>query len=546
MENLRYLLAAITALTLIMSVVSTVNPSYFADFNAFADDHEGDDGKMVQSLGDNSEAELEIDDDDAELKVEIEDGDLDDGTYDVAFMCESPDVDEEFAGALEVDDGEGEFEEDLVLPSGTYSGCEVVVGELHAAFASFKIMANDDEDEEDEEDNDNDKDDEDEQKMTETLGNNSRVVLEVDEDAELQIEIEDGDLDDGTYNVEFACDSPDFDKEFQDVLTVEDGDGEFKEDLSLTNGTYSGCEVEVGGLAATFASLTIAADNDDDHKDRKNELKKEFKLEADGDGVEIEIKAEDLDMEDGSHDAVFACEAPAFNITLDDAFEVEDGEGEFEEMIGLANGTYSGCEITVDGTVLASFRAFTISEESEDEQEQRIEEKRKERRESIINSVNGTTIHERHRSQNPASPGDYDPGWDYALIAAGTAAPDSSNRTDGTDAEIDINMAVWKSNSAVILLDVIDGTVEIENQIYTVVLGYALYTTQHDVFRVSALAVDDDGNVYKLKLRGNAVDGIAEFPTESGSIELAFEGNGGPADRLGDWELAVDGTVTAG
>jgi hypothetical protein len=98
----------------------------------------------------------------------------------------------------------------------------------------------------------------------------------------------------------------------------------------------------------------------------------------------------------------------------------------------------------------------------------------------------------------------------------------------------------------VILLDVIGGTVEIENQTYTVVLGYALYATQHDVFRLGALAVDGDGNIYKLKLRGSAAGDDAEFPIESGSIELEFEGSSGPAGQFGDWELAMDGTVTAG
>ncbi len=41
MDNLRCLLAAIVGLTLIMSVVSGVNPRYFAGMNAFAD-HDDD------------------------------------------------------------------------------------------------------------------------------------------------------------------------------------------------------------------------------------------------------------------------------------------------------------------------------------------------------------------------------------------------------------------------------------------------------------------------------------------------------------------------
>jgi hypothetical protein len=128
MGNLRYLLVAIAALTLIMSVVSGVNPNYFAGLNAFADEHEEDeedddnsgsgsddeseeeeddeeddddkgkgkekdDEELEQSLGDNTKVTLEADDEHVNLEVEIENGDLDDGSYDVMFACASPDVD---------------------------------------------------------------------------------------------------------------------------------------------------------------------------------------------------------------------------------------------------------------------------------------------------------------------------------------------------------------------------------------------------------------------------------------------------------------------
>lgn len=283
-------------------------------------------------------------------------------------------------------------------------------------------------------------------------------------------------------------------------------------------------------------------DDNEEHDDDNNgrgehdrERKEEHKLKVEDDGVEVEVEVEGLNMTDGSYDAIFACEEPDFNMTLNDAFDVEDGEGKLEEMIGLGNGTYTGCEITVEGNVLASFRTFTVSEDSDNEQEHRIEEKRKEKEERIVTTINGTTIHERHRSQNAASPGEYDPGWDYNLLAAGTA--------NETNATVDIDLGVWKSNSAVILLDVIGGTVEIENQTYTVVLGYALHSISHDTIRVGALAVDDGGNVYKLKMRGSAVNDEAEFPTESGSIELTFDGSS--SNRFGNWELTVDGTITA-
>jgi hypothetical protein len=458
MENLRYLLVAIAALTLVMSVVSGVNPNYFAGLSAFADhedeeeddeeedehddesedeDDKGkgkdrDDDELVQSLGNHSEVTLEVDDDHVDLEVEIEGGDLQDGQHDVVFDCASPDIEQEFAGALEVADGEGDFETEIALSNGTYTGCEVDVGELSVTFASFTIVPE-------------------------------------EEDAE---------------------------------------DEEHEEE-----------------------------NEDEEEEEHEREAKTKSKLKTEDDAVEIEVEVKGLNMTDGSYDAIFVCEVPALNVTVDGSFEVHDGEGKFKETIGFANGTYSGCDITVEGTVIASFSTFTVSEETEEEQEHEVEEKRKEKRERTVTTINGTTIHERHRGQNASSPGEYQPGWNYTLAANGTAGD--------ADADIDLNMAVWKSNRAIILLDVIDGTVKVDNQTYTVVLGYAFYTIHHDTFSVGALAVDDDGNVYKLKMRGSAGDD-AEFPMETGSIELTFEGSSGQSNnRFGDWKLMLDGTVAA-
>ena len=466
MENLRYLLVAIAALTLIMSVVSGVNPNYFAGLSAFADheDEEEDD--------DNSGSDDEHEEEDDEEEDEQDD------------------------------------------------------------------------ESEDEEDDDNDKGigkDKDDDELVQSLGNHSEVTLEVDDDqVDLEVEIEDGDLADGQHDVVFACTSPDIDEEFTDALDVENGEGDFETEIALASGTYIGCEVEVGGLSATFPSFNVMPeeeDEDEEEEEHEREAKTKSKLKTEDEAVEIEVEVKGLNMTDGSYDAIFVCEVPALNITLDNAFEVEDGEGEFKETIGFANGTYSGCDITVEGMVIASFDSFTVSEETEEEQEHEVEEKRKEKRERTVTTINGTTIHERHRGQNASSPGEYQPGWNYTLVANGTA--------DDIDAEVDINMAVWKSNRAIILLDVIDGTIKVDNQTYTVVLGYAFYTIHHDTFRIGALAVDDDGNVYKLKMRGST--DAAEFPMQSGSVDLTFQGSSGPSNnRFGDWELTLDGTVSAG
>jgi hypothetical protein len=65
--------------------------------------------------------------------------------------------------------------------------------------------------------------------------------------------------------------------------------------------------------------------------------------------------------------------------------------------------------------------------------------------------------------------------------------------------------------------------------------------------RLGAFVSDEDGNIYKLKLRGIADDDTG-FPQESGdSIDMVFEGNSGPArNSFSGWELDLRGTVEAG
>ena len=59
MENLRYLLVAIAALTLVMSVVSGVNPNYFAGLSAFADHEEEEEDEDNSGSNDDHEEEDE-------------------------------------------------------------------------------------------------------------------------------------------------------------------------------------------------------------------------------------------------------------------------------------------------------------------------------------------------------------------------------------------------------------------------------------------------------------------------------------------------------
>ena len=110
---------------------------------------------------------------------------------------------------------------------------------------------------------------------------------------------------------------------------------------------------------------------------------------------------------------------------------------------------------------------------------------------------------------------------------------------------MDIDMAVWKSNRALILLDLLGGTVEIGNQTYTVVIGYGLYSVQHDATKIALLAVDQDGNVVKVRLHGTGPED-SEFPMQSGSIDLTFDGGASSwKESLGEWKLHLEGEVTA-
>jgi hypothetical protein len=401
MEYLRYLVAALTALTLIMSVVSSVNPSNFDGLNAFADheDEQEDDDNSNSSSRSNDDHEVEDDDD----------------------------VDKHGADEQEEDENE------LVQP----------------------------------------------------LGNHSKVFLELDDEAELEVEIEDGDLDDGSYDVMFTCESPEIDKEFTGSLNVTEGHGEFDADLGLSNDTYTGCEVEVGDLSTAFPTFTVIPDQHEDE---------DVQDEEDDDEHEDDKEDNDVDSSSGSN-----------------RHNDEDVEDDDENS---GSGSHSSGS---------------------------TEDKRKERKERIVSTTSGADVHERHRNANPHSPGEYDPGWNYTLAANGTAvqATDDENLMQEEDATVSLNMSVWKSNKAIILLDVIGGTVEYEDQDYTVRIGYALYSVQHDVMKVVALATDDEGNVIRLKLRGNAVDEADTFPMVSGSIDLILGGH------FEDWNLLLEGTVEA-
>jgi hypothetical protein len=386
MEHLRYLLTAVLAITLIMSVVSSMNQSYFAGLNAFADDDNDDDnsGSLSSNHGDYEQSDHE---------------------------------NNSLKGSSDDNNGKAKQEDN-------------------------------------------------EYELVQSLGNHSMATLKPDEEARLRIEIKGGDLADGTYNITFACDSPNFSKDFHATLIIEDGRGNFEEELALSNVTYTGCEVDVDNLSLTFPPFTNMANKDDDNGSSKG--------------------SNDHDQKDHNN----------------------SGRGSNGE--GSSNG------------------------------------QRNDRKHRIVNSTSGAEIHKGHQKANSASPGEYKPSWNYTLQANGTAMNEiqGENLMHNVSASVDVDMSVWKSNNAMILLDVINGTVEAGNQTYTIKVGYALYSLNHDTIKIAALAMDGDSNVLRLRMQGTAVNEDDKFPIESKSIDLTFVANSPLQNRFGDWQLTLDGIVS--
>lgn len=517
MDNLRQLLVAIAALTLLFSVVSGANANYFGAVSAFADDEEdeGDDNSgssesdreehedsesedehdesdehgVEAAFGEGSKVKLGIDNEiedgntagavEADLEVEVEDGDVPDGEHDIALICETPDLEKSFENVLVVKDGEGKFEVELTLVNGTsYTDCQVSIGDLDVDLPDFRVLATAAEDEDEKDDDER-----------EDHGANSGR----------------GDDDD------------------------EEDDDE--------------------------------RDDDESEKDGEHESK----VKSEDNGIEVEVEKE-VNMADGIYDVKFTCEDPDVNMTIEDSLKVRGGEAHFNADIELADGTYTDCKVMSGDVLIASFDSFTVAEDEDDDD---VQEKRREKRHDIVARIDAEEEHKRRINSNPASTGDYAPGLRYLLNASGTATPNleddeddiissSVNSTSSSNAttiqvvgdqnvEVEIDMGVWKSNRALVLLSVVGGTVEVGTETYDVELGYALYSVSHNVMRIGAFVSDEDGNIYKLRIRGSAVDEDATFPMTSGeSIEMLFGGSSGPArNSFAQWDLELEGTVEA-
>jgi hypothetical protein len=170
-----------------------------------------------------------------------------------------------------------------------------------------------------------------------------------------------------------------------------------------------------------------------------------------------------------------------------------------------------------------------------DEQRQQME-----KRKAIVAKESGEQIHQRHMQANLASRGEYSPGLDFTLEASGTAGGETEQ-----DATLAMDISVWKSNSAVIIMDVVGGTATVGEQEYEIKIGYALFSIRHNVFRSAALAVADNGDVLALRLHGTSDTVDMELATAAGGdpVELAFSGSAQHRNSLGGWTLELDGTL---
>ena len=540
---------AILIFTLSFSVVSVTGPNYFTNAAAESDEHEHT--SVKKEIGEHSHVELELSTE-TEVEIEINEGDMANADYAVTFKCTEPVISETFP-SLHVADGDGELEHHFALAAGTYSGCTLSIGERTMAFDAFTIVEGVSEEDAEEDAH------EDEEGSYVNENGNVRIVTDLGENSEVQfkaekgsarvmVEIEEGDLPDGSYNVAIACASPESSLTFSEKLNVNDGEGEFEGKLSLRSATYSDCVVSAGDLSAVLPDFTIVAGghtHGHDHGDHKAESRVDVK----GDGtVRLEIAISHPGFASGTYDVTLSCVEPAgMSVVFTNALAVDkDGNGKFRIDTSLGPGSYRGCEASIEEEsgrmVIATFDTFNVEEEHEDNRT--LDEKKKDRKHALLDRIVTVDIHRRHiDAARASSPGDYEPGTAYNLTAAGTVEGDAT-----TVAKVEVDLGVWKSNRAIILMDVLGGNVTVGEDTYTVRIGYAVYSMQNDVLSVRALATDDaTGEIVRLKLRGNASSDDAAFPMADGDVmELLFEGNSGRfANQIGNLELSLDGKIEA-
>ena len=115
-----------------------------------------------------------------------------------------------------------------------------------------------------------------------TFKESSKIELEIEDDdssntasvmGELEVETEDGDLEDSEYPVSFSCASPELEQELDGHPEVEDGEGDFDTEISLTNDVaYNGCEVSIGDdLYVALPLFKVQAESEDKEEEEEDD-----------------------------------------------------------------------------------------------------------------------------------------------------------------------------------------------------------------------------------------------------------------------------------
>jgi hypothetical protein len=152
-----------------------------------------------------------------------------------------------------------------------------------------------------------------------------------------------------TYHVDIEGDAYDF--PVTDIALANTNDTESFTPLSTASATIHADLEEIGD--EVVASL---GDNS------------EASIDTEGGGV-LEVTLKEGDLANGVYNVTLTCASPAVDEEFADALDVRHGEGLFETELGLAEGTYDGCEVGA-GELQANFTSFDLIADEDDEAEE--------------------------------------------------------------------------------------------------------------------------------------------------------------------------------
>lgn len=85
-------------------------------------------------------------------------------------------------------------------------------------------------------------------------------------------------------------------------------------------------------------------------------------------GGELAVTVKEGDLANGLYNVTLTCSSPDINEAFVDALDVRHGEGLFETELGLAQGTYDGCQVSA-GELVATFSSFELTADGDEEEE---------------------------------------------------------------------------------------------------------------------------------------------------------------------------------